>query len=284
VTDTTYLPTVLVIDDDPAVHKYMRRRFHAETSVGLVQARSLRDAKALMDSSEVKIHAVIADLFFDPAYCDPENDLNDGLDILAYSLEKRPEATQYVLSIFSEMDPEHHKAERLKLPIQTWFQKLYQRSDAGAQAPWAQVERDLLRKRFSEDPSLKVRLEEMGYSLHEPPDPMVLSESIRGALRFPIRTYIQSLDDPKYQIIRPIEVLCTKEASDQVTATAPRLGLLADGVGESVDEALSNLSSYILDLVEVLREEPASDVSGYLHTLQDRLRLYIRGGVTDEKE
>jgi hypothetical protein len=245
----TYLPTVLVVEDDPAMNSYLCERFHGETSVGVVRAITLTEAKQLIDTPEIHFSAVIADLFFEASKSDPDDHLSDGLDLLNYCKGVRPAVAQYVYSIFSEKDAEHAKAHELGLSIKSWFQKAWHPPGRRApDAPWACVERDLIEHSLHQDPFLKDRLEQLGWK-EEVPTP-VISETIRGALRFAMRTYIQQLETG-YQLMRPVEVICTREDSGEVRAHAPRFALASDGVGDTVDEALVDLGETLIDIIEI---------------------------------
>ena len=271
----TYMPTILIVEDDPAMNAYLRERFHSETSVGVVAAETLTDAKRLIDAHQIRISAVVSDLFFDEAKTDVVNHLNDSLDFLSYCKEWRPEVPQYIFSVFSDKDSERAKANELDLPIRTWFQKLWYRPGAGgAQAPWACVERDLIEQTIrSGDQSLKERLRELGHAL---PDisPEIVSETVRS-LNIARRTYIQFIDNATYRIAQPIEVICVLETDGTVRAHAPRFALINDGGGDTIEEALADLAVRITAVKEALDEEPKEALHDYLRQYRDALDSFI---------
>ncbi len=273
---STFLPTVLLVDDDPAMNDYLRERFHDETSIGAVCARTLSQAKELIDTKQLSISAVVADVFFDEGKADPKHHLGDGLDLLQYCSEVRPDLPQYVFSVFSERDAERDKAKDLNLPIRFWFQKAWMRpGQGGASAPWASVERDLIEESIrKEDGSLRQRLLELKCSGEEVTT-TALSEAIRS-LKIPRRTYLQSINDSNYNIIHPIEVLCTVEDDGTVRAHASRFALINDGFGTTVDEALSSLGDSLLNILETLDKEPDQDLHDYLRQYRDSLHQHIR--------
>ena len=71
-------------------------------------------------------------------------------------------------------------------------------------------------------------------------------------------------------VLKPIEVICSRDESGRVRASAQRLGLLTDG-----EEALDDLQAEIADLKDILDEEPAENIVGYTRRIKDRLDEYI---------
>jgi len=277
VNDATFSPAVLLVDDDVSVRKYYREKFHDETSVGVVTASTLAEAKELLDSGMIRIDAVVADLFFDHGKDAPDRGLLDGLDILAYTQEISPEINKYVLSYWSSRPERLAKAKKRKLNISKWFDKEVIYSEGRATAPWATVERELLARRLREDASLAARVQSLtdeSKGAHTAVNEDLIAEAVR-TLHPPIRTYIQSIDDSDPQLLYPIEVICFRDRSGNVSSNAWRLGLFLEGSGDSVRSALEDLASKILGEYETLNGLPDAEVIGYARLVRDRLRKHF---------
>ena len=276
---STYWPTVLVVDDDPAATDYWKERFHGYTSVGVVVANDLAQGRELIDNPDVEFDAILADIHFDYNRNDPNRNLRDGLDLLAYSQHKRPDVLRYTLSFFAEHDVHHRRADELQITVKQWIPKAYYRGDF-PYAPWTQVERDLIVASCGRvsDPH---RTGEKNTAA----DPELAWAEYARRLKIPVRTYLQSIG-ANYVIVKPIEVVCERhvgEGQDSafVTAEARRLGLLAHGEGKSVDEAMSDLSSIIYDQIEFFRATEPASIVGYAEFVRNRLLEHI--SVADTK-
>ncbi len=228
---STYAPAVLIVDDDPAITRYMRQQFHAATSVGVLVANDLGEAKRILDDPEISIDAIISDLNFAAANQAPESGLNDGLDILQYSKAQRNELRRYVLSFFADRPQEHDRAEEQHLDIKRWLPKMYYADRSDPKTPWAILEEDLVNDRMALD------------SLESP------------AL---IRTYIQSLADGSVECKMPIEVVCTRDEKGNFRSRAVSNGAFQDGVGATVDESIHDLEHNILQYFRSQRTFEAS--------------------------
>jgi hypothetical protein len=272
--DATFSPAVLIVDDDQSVRSYYRQKFHDETSVGVVTAGSLGEAKRLLESGSIKIDAVIADLFFDRGTTAPDESLLDGIDILSYTQKIKPEIPKYVLSYWNDRPERREKAARRKLNISKWFDKIFISGSGDATSPWATVERELMARLISEVPLI-----EEGSDMN----PSDITEPVRRVFHVPVRTYIQALGEPLQQLLLPIEVICFRDEDGIVSANAYRLGLFIEGTGESIQEALSDLAIKIADQYEMLRGFPSSQVEGYARLVRARLAKHFGEDVISDE-
>src|SRR4051794_20429510 len=117
----TYAPAVLLVEDDLPAREYLTRRFYNETSLGVVVAKDLTEAKSLIDSHEIQIDAIVADLYFSQGTDAPEADLRDGIDILRYGLSERPRVLNYVNSYWADREELVRKATDLEVRVRQWF-------------------------------------------------------------------------------------------------------------------------------------------------------------------
>jgi hypothetical protein len=97
--------------------------------------------------------------------------------------------------------------------------------------------------------------------------------SLATQLRRPLRTFIQELPEPKLIVTTPIEVICTLD-EDVARATAPALGLLEEGYGDSVQEAIEELAKIIQNQYEVLTQ-PDVSMLDYAGIVRDRLKSFV---------
>ena len=264
----TYAPAVLLVEDDLPAREYLTRRFYNETSLGIVVAKDLTEAKALIDSHDVQIDAIVADLYFSQGMDAPDENLRDGIDILNYGAHERPDILNYVNSYWADREELVHKANELSLQIRQWFHK-QPLMPGDASAPWAQVERDLIEVRLTHDTSGLAPEDLTGK----------ITEAIRRRI-CPIRkTYLQTLEPSNLSVTRPIEVLTWIDDDGVYRSSAPKLGLLTDGSGESVLEAIDHLRQLIVEHREDL--DSVVTLEGYARFVKTRLDEYIvRGDAT----
>jgi hypothetical protein len=264
-TTTTYAPAVLLVEDDLPAREYLTRRFYSETSLGIVVAKDLMEAKVLIDSRDIQIDAIVADLYFSHGMDAPEANLRDGIDILKYGANERPRLLNYVNSYWADREELVKKADELRLTIRQWFHK-QPLMPGDTSAPWAQVERDLIEARLVHDAS-GLKSEELTGEV---------TEAIRRQL-CPIRkTYLQGLDSPDLTLIRPIEVLTWVDEDGVYHSSAPKIGLLTDGSGETVMEAIEQLRDLIVEHEESLNSAPS--IEGYALFVKTRLSEFIKRG------
>ena len=272
--DATFSPAVLIVDDDLSVRQYYREKFHEETSIGVITAKDLLEAKSLLESDTIKIDAVMADIFFDHGTTAPQLGLFDGLDILALAQNRDSSISQYVLSYWSSRQERREKAAKYNLNITKWFDKEFISAKGDTKAPWAAVERDLVVRRMRADSSLASRIRALSDDPSKELDEDLAAEAFRS-LHPPVRTYIQTIEEFGERLAQPIEVICFRDNSGVVSANAWRLGLFTEGSGASVLDALDDLSSKIVDEYEIMMEQPASALEGYSRLVRDRLEKYF---------
>ena len=268
----TFSPAVLIVDDDIAVTDYLRERFLEETSVGVLVANHLDTAREILDDDRLQFDALISDLHFEAAYEDPAHGLSNGIDILAYGKTRRPSTQRFVFSIWAERDRERLDAERRQLDISSWMHKMFYDPEKPLRTPWAQVERNLIAQQITRDGAFAQRASDLGLS--DPGDMQGVSEFAR-ALRLPIRTFVQHLPDSRYELKQPIEVLCTRDEAGGCMCRSLRLGLLVDGVGDSILDAISNFGEGLLDQWELLNEHETAQQKNLTLLLKERLSHHI---------
>ena len=141
-------------------------------------------------------------------------------------------------------------------------------------SPWPKVERDLFKKALSKDKTLKMRLKELGIKTDKEPDIDIISEQVRASLKVPIKTYLQELDE-EYIVKEPIEVICTIDEDNIVSANALKLGLLQNGEGENIEEALDELANLIIDQKKFFDQEDENNIYGYAALVKNRFDQFI---------
>lgn len=270
----TYSPTVLLIDDDPSISKYIRNRFHSETSIGVVTANRLDEAREIALDKKIHLDAVLADIVFEGGTDDPEHQIYDGIDFLSFLKDKRPKVSQYVVSCWADVSTYHQRSKKLKLHVEEWFQKLSFGVKPSLKSPWIKVERDLYKKALSKDRTLNQRLNELEIKFDNEIEPEIISEHIRHSLKLPIKTYIQDIG-VEYLVKQPIEVICMIDEQNIVAANALRLGLLQQGGGKNVEEAIDDLINIIRDQLVVFKQEKTDNIIGYAALVKDNLDTFI---------
>lgn len=265
---STFSPTVMLMDDDPAVLDIAGRRFNRETSLGIIVARDLVEARRLVDDKKIHFNAIVADIAIMPDKQDAMHHLWDGIDLLNYTSKKRKNLSNYVLSVYSNSESFRKKTKDQKVNVKEWFQKLDFSKKNNPQAPWHIIERDLYRERLEKDAGLRKILGKIGE------DDEIVSDAIRKQINPMIRTYIQAVGDESYQVIRPIEVICRFEEGVWL-ADALHLGLLQAGGGESREEAIDHLSELIVDQFRTFHEAEPGDIEGYTSEVFDVFKDYI---------
>jgi CheY-like chemotaxis protein len=273
----TYSPAVLIVDDDSGVTKYLREQFHEQTSVGVLVANDLGEAKELIDNKELSIDAILADLFFEKAKMAPGLDLYDGIDILHYSKQRRNGVRKYVLSFWADRDKEHDKVEELQLDIVEWLHKMFYTNSSDPKTPWAILERDLIKIRFQE-----IREQALNLGVDLPGDSEAATEFVRN-LRPPRRTFIQSTDRDPYVIKKPIEVICIWDEDGQFRSHPRKIGLFQEGIGETVEESIADLASIIIDQYADFEVERGDRVRDYAQVVKDQLGAYVARKTRDEQ-
>lgn len=265
-------PTVLVVDDDPNIIRRFQRSFMAETSLGVAAVRSLAQAKKLVDNRKIHFDAIVADLGFDPGMQSHADGLYTGIDLLALAYKTRPEADQYVISVFADEPGYKKHAADEKLPIIEWYEKL----SVGESKPWEEIEANLFKKRIAKNKTWREALSPT--DLEKVAD---VRSFIREAINPMTRNYltIMSDADEEFEIINPIEVIGQTDG-DTFIATALNIGLTQSGVGDDFSEAMMELQELILshyeNLISVSASSETRDVADQLkHTIERYIRRRI---------
>lgn len=267
-----YSPSVLLIDDDTSIMRYLRQNFHENTSVGVLTATRLEDAREIIDSADVHLDAVVSDLLFDqPSSTDPDHGLRDGIDALAYAKRRRPDADRYVLSFWVTEENRRLDADNRQIDVKRWMPKMFYDPGEEEKTIWAQIERDLIERHL--------RAEGEDDLNREPPDNLSVEDTMLETMRklkFPMRTYLQNLESDDFVLVKPIEVICTQDEEGLIVAMPRKIGLMEEGVGESVDFALSDLGRIILDEKKVgVGGVPVDKLLGLAKQVRDKLDEYV---------
>lgn len=250
-----YFPTVLLVDDDKACTDVWREKFQEDTSVGVVVANSLDEGRRLLEDQSIPIDGVVSDFRFEVGRGDPTGELLNGLDLLGFASRVRPRARRYVLSFYAERESFLREIKEKELQVARVFRKLYYFPE-GELLPWHEVENDLLVERLPKDIDTK-------------------SATYFQNLKLPMRTYLQDLPGGDLIVTKPIEILCVKEDDGQVRASALSLGLISDGFGESVGEAIDHLGGLIGEQFRWFSEIDADKFIDYAARVRERLLDHI---------
>lgn len=274
-TKRTYSPAVLLVDDDISVRRMIRQKFHKETSIGVIVSRDLSEARTIIDDDKIEFDAIISDIVFESGTNDPKYDLYDGIDLLGYSKKKRPKLSEYVISCWADTKPYHERAEQNGSQIEDWFQKLAFGLSQDVKAPWITIERDLIKKALQNDVTFQERAKSLGLQSNADEDIEALAERARDSLCPTIHTYIQELEDDNFTVVHPIEVYCRQININQAVASALKLGLLQEGEGENIEDALENLKEIIVDQIEFFENEDKGNIVGFAKLAMERLNYYV---------
>jgi CheY-like chemotaxis protein len=267
----TFLPTVLIIDDDSGITSYLRENFHDETPLGVLVANTMREAKILLETEDLPINVIVADLFFETATRDKENELYDGIDILKLAKEIRPDATQYILSIWSERDFERKKAEALGLEVKEWFAKMFYPQSAQKRPPWLQIYHDQLTKQLKHNEALYELFKEKGLSQGDKFDAIM---ALFNETTTPKTTFLQELNDSRYVLQKPIRVYWSVEDDEEFVVKDLSIGLPTEGLEETLDGALEDLATQIVSEKEMLDDE-SENLQGFAQLVKKRLDSHI---------
>lgn len=263
-----FTPTVLIVDDDHLVTRRWSREFLSQTSLGVVVANSLSQAADLIEAGEVNIDAVVADLFFGYDTTDDIRNLQDGLQFLDWTQKQGLSVPLFVISANAEMVDYKKRSEELKLRIVEFFDKFD--FHGSGESIWMRIQRAILEKKIGGGGL--VALEE-----GEAADPASAEalNRILSRLQLAVRTYLQELPRAPFYIHQPIEVICVAQTDGSVKAYAPSLALLTVGQGESVREALEDLSDVIETEAETLLSPESGALSEYATIMRERFERHI---------
>ncbi len=236
--------TMLVVDDDDAILRKVRRESLRTTNLGVLVADNLSDAVRIMESG-IEIGALLVDLNFRADTQDEERCLHTGLDFLEYVAQRHRAVPKYVLSV--DATDQHSRADAAQrgIHVQNWFDKMS--PDSSQLAAWVKIERDLIKSALLSDSTLREKLSD-GSDLADLFRDDRVAEQVRTAIRYPRVTYIQKLEGRRaITVRRPIEVLCW-EREGRYFARASQIPLLQDGESDDPVDAID-------ELADLLREE-----------------------------
>ena len=275
----TFSPTVFVVDDDPAALEIIRQRFYEHTSLGVLGCRSLLEAREIIEDGSIQVNAILSDLSFTPDTQDDENHLYDGIDFLQRAKEIVPEIPQYVCSVWGRKKSYIQRSQNQNLEVREWFPKLAMDVATNQVAPWVRIERDLYRDALIQNREFIERACSNDISLITPDSPGgEIVEWVRKSIQ-PIRqTYLQHLGEDRFKLTKPIRVIC-EEAEGRYIAEASQLGLIIPGEGESLQEALDDLSEIIIDQYEDFLQTEPHLIVGYAEKVFSRLNDLIRRNI-----
>lgn len=271
----TFTPTVLVVDDDPAILDILSRRFFDNTSLGVLTLDNLEDAHSVVVSGKVHIDAILSDLSFTPRTQDFVHHLFDGLDLIKFVLEHKPKLPNYICSVYSRESSYQERAKELGLELDKWFPKL----EIDVEKPWHRIERDLYRAALEANKDLAEKARHDGLSQYNDDD--LLIDWIRSSIRPVRQTYLQSLPAP-FRTLLPIRVICEEDDNTElVSAEAHSLGLILPGQGESVEEALEDLGQIVVEQYKDFLSTDPRHIVGYAAKVFEKLKAYV---IYEEKD
>ncbi|MCG8095864.1 MAG: hypothetical protein JAZ17_19975 [Candidatus Thiodiazotropha endolucinida] len=268
---TSFAPIVLLVDDDPSSGRSMRRKFNNLSALAPLVVQDLRSARKLIETWRYEISAVVADLSM-PDAGDPEHNLEDGLDFLSLVQKSHPNVSKYVISFWSDQHSWRSKSNQLGLDIHEWFEKL------NTLEPWAKVERDLLKTHLVHGGSLAEEVAAHGWMPHDEQSFEAILQWFRTRHKGMKFSFIQEVPKDyrdQYELIEPVQVVC-REQDGEFIADAIKLGLLNEGHGEDVEEAVKDLADTMFALKEELDSYSPENVVDYAKVVKDRIDQYIR--------
>lgn len=271
----TFAPTVLLVDDDPAVLDIFGRRFHEHTSLGIMKMKNLGDAYNFLMQEQHTMDALLADISFVPETQDDEHQLYDGLDLIGLSQKRFPDMPRYVCSVYGQDKIYLDRAKELNLVIVNWFPKLAM-DQSVEDSPWNRIERDIYYNTLKANANLLEQAEQAGINSASLDNNAVL-DWIRTSIRPCRQTYFQQFGRGQtgYRVIKPIKVICEEMEDGQVSAEAPALGLLLPGMGGNVDDALANLGELIIEQYEEFLSVGRDQLVGYAAKVFERIEEHV---------
>ncbi len=287
------LPVVLIVDDDAAVTRFMERQFMERTRMSVATSNSLSSARALLAYEDVRIDAVVADLWFLHGTDDPDHSLHDGLDLIRHAQDGEDPPDCYVVSVAAGSHMQRARARDLGIRVSGWFEKMTY-STVGP-APWDQVYREQVRKRMEVDDSLRTLADELqrpegggasDLSIGQLTDIMDGLTPVRESLLYgaiPAAEDAEESDEEPiaYTIARPIRAVCMPEDGEFV-AREVSIGLLVNGRGLTVQDAFGDLSREIAAMGALLEESDEGDLHQYARDTKAMLREYLEATDADE--
>jgi CheY-like chemotaxis protein len=261
-----FAPTILLVDDDKLVTRRWRREFHDQTSLGVVVANSLAAAADIVEANDVQIDAVVSDLIFDRGTDDVARHLHTGVDFLSWIINRRQNLPLFVMSATDNMVNFRQSLEDRSVVVEEYFDKFV--SAQGQDPAWLRIQHAILLRKFG-------GRRPAGLPVGHLDDGNLLSEAV-SRLQLSVRTYIQELNEyPTIRVLKPVEAICVAQ-DGAIKAYAPSLGLLSSVSGETIAEAVDELSSAIGTEAEFLLKAPkGADLSDYANRIASRFREYF---------
>ncbi|NTW33409.1 MAG: response regulator [Bacteroidetes bacterium] len=265
----TFAPTVLIVDDDPAMLDIISRRFYENTSLGVLTIDNLKEAHSVVSENRVHLDAILSDISFTPRTQDADHDIYDGLDLIQYTSKLLPDLPHYVCSVYSKEPSYKKRAKEMGIKLINWYPKL----EIDVDKPWNDIERQLYKMALDSNEELGEKAANEGFLL--PNDEGKMMDWIRSSIRPTRQTYITSLPLP-YRVVHPIRVICEEDRkAGLVTAEAPNLGLIIPGQGATVEDALEELADIIVEQYNDFIAADSLSIVGYAAKVFKQLRYYL---------
>ncbi len=280
-------PIALVVDDDWAELRHLERAFLNSTAIGVLCVDHLQAAADMIETRNYEIAAVIADLRIDPPKRDKKRNLGSGIDFLEWlsAQENKPNAA-YVHSVDGNDSNSVTRATAAWGNSRIRFFQKTQMKDADPNSPWACIERDYLTAALRQNTELQRRIEQSGCNVVDAAvrlaDDSSIADQVRISLDAHRISYINTL--PKLReyeditIKRPIEVLCRTEriaGACKCTARSISIGILSQGEGENMFEALEDLRGALIDEYREFNQQDPKAFVGYALHVWSQMKEYL---------
>jgi hypothetical protein len=82
------------------------------------------------------------------------------------------------------------------------------------------------------------------------------------------RTEIKGVSDSRYRLTSPVRVVIYQDADGTYRASAAELGMWVDGLGQTQEEAISDLTDAIIAQRDSVSKLSASQCSGYAQAIK----------------
>ncbi|MFL9829165.1 hypothetical protein, partial [Rhodoplanes sp. SY1] len=228
-----------MVDDSEQFGRRFKRALLDFGSIGAMVVTRLGEAADLILSGKYHFDALLTDYFFVTGE-DSSRSLYDGFDLIQLIQQHNAELEVYAFTAQEGTSGLAAKAASRDISVRRIFDKKKialaesKKKTTKDPQPWDVVRADILRKRLLDDPSLaqKLALTE-GHQITD----LGFLERFVNVVKSPTTTYIQQLNR-SYDVTLPIEAVCTPALDGKVSASAPKLGILLDGIGATPAEAI----------------------------------------------
>jgi CheY-like chemotaxis protein len=275
----SYSPVALIVDDDEAVVRRISRNFLRETSMGVLQAHTLGQAAELIEDHNIRIDALVTDLNFSGDTRDESRDLHEGLELIQFIEKNRPEVPSVVVSVEGDEASKHTRAKEMGIHVRKWYQKLGPMT--GPLTPWATVERECLANALKKDRDFRARLKELGIEVRDLLSDEAIAEKVRSVVKFPRLTYLTDVGND-FEVVTPIEVICSRENKQRYSASAIQIGMATCGEGENLDEAVKDLAVMLAAEAKLFQDE-AHEPRGFAAIVKKNLGLFLKAKAKEKK-